>query len=128
MDCLLGHVAAQLRSVPGGLLLNGAAASGVPPVLLLAASARSTAHLSCIKPFPAIKNPLLTLSPAHCFSPPSRRHFGLGLDLRCVYELDSSTPAKFSRHLTVRLPGHAFATNHAMGKFVAQVSSTLWRV
>ncbi|KAL4429588.1 hypothetical protein ABPG77_008637 [Micractinium sp. CCAP 211/92] len=50
-----------------------------------------------------------------------RRHFSLALDPRCVYELDSSTPAKFSRHLTVRLPGHAFVTNHAMGKFVAQV-------
>ena len=50
-----------------------------------------------------------------------RLHFDLGLDLRCVYELDSSTPAKFSRHLTLRLPGHAFANNHAMGKFVAQV-------
>ncbi len=52
---------------------------------------------------------------------PRRRHFSLALDPRCVYELDSSTPAKFSRHLTVRLPGHAFVTNHAMGKFVAQV-------
>ena len=52
---------------------------------------------------------------------PCRRHFDLGLDPRCVYELDSSTPAKFSRHLTLRLPGHAFANNHAMGKFVAQV-------
>ncbi|KAI3435784.1 hypothetical protein D9Q98_001842 [Chlorella vulgaris] len=50
-----------------------------------------------------------------------RLHFGLRLDPRCVYELDSSTPDKFSRHLTLRLPGHAFATNHAMGKFVAQV-------
>ncbi len=39
-----------------------------------------------------------------------------------MYELDSSTPAKFSRHLTVRLPGYAFANNHAMGKFVGQVS------
>ena len=53
--------------------------------------------------------------------PSCRLHFDLGLDLRCVYELDSSTPAKFSRHLTLRLPGHAFANNHAMGKFVAQV-------
>jgi hypothetical protein len=52
---------------------------------------------------------------------PCRRHFDLVLDPRCVYELDSSTPAKFSRHLTLRLPGHAFANNHAMGKFVAQV-------
>jgi hypothetical protein len=38
-----------------------------------------------------------------------------------VYEFDSSTAEKFSRHLTLRLPGHAFANNHAMGKFVAQV-------
>ena len=68
------------------------------------------------------------LPPRTASRPPGRRHFGLGLDLRCVYELDSSTPAKFSRHLTVRLPGHAFANNHAMGKFVAQVSSTSLRV
>ncbi|EFN54394.1 hypothetical protein CHLNCDRAFT_135708 [Chlorella variabilis] len=50
-----------------------------------------------------------------------RRHFDLILDPRFVYELDSSTPNKFSRHLTLRLPGHAFSNNHAMGKFVAQV-------
>jgi hypothetical protein len=43
-----------------------------------------------------------------------------------VYELDSSTPTKFSRHLTLRLPGHAFANNHAMGKFVAQVRGSVY--
>lgn len=72
---------------------------------------------------PSPLHPQLARSlPALPAAPPCRRHFGLALDPRCVYELDSSTPAKFSRHLTVRLPGHAFATNHAMGKFVGQVS------
>lgn len=56
-----------------------------------------------------------------CLVPTCRRHFDLILDPRFVYELDSSTPNKFSRHLTLRLPGHAFSNNHAMGKFVAQV-------
>lgn len=52
--------------------------------------------------------------------PRRRLHFGLQLDRRCVYELDSSTPEKFSRHLHVRLPGHAFATNAHAGAFVGQ--------
>lgn len=34
-------------------------------------------------------------------------------------ELDSSTPDKFSRHLIIRAPGHAFADNIAVGAFVA---------
>lgn len=33
-------------------------------------------------------------------------------------ELDSSTPEKFSRHLIVRAPGHAFPDNIAVGAFV----------
>ena len=33
-------------------------------------------------------------------------------------ELDSSTPAKWSRHLVVRLAGCAFADNRHMGRFV----------
>ena len=40
------------------------------------------------------------------------------LDRAGVVELDSSTPAKWSRHLVVRLPGHAFADNGHMGRFV----------
>lgn len=36
-------------------------------------------------------------------------------------ELDSSTETKFSRHLVLRLPGHAFATNIDAGRFVAAV-------
>ncbi len=64
---------------------------------------------------------MLSHGPIHVCSTSSSLHYGLHLDLRCVYELDSSTREKFSRHLTVRLPSHAFANNHAMGKFVAQV-------
>ena len=36
-------------------------------------------------------------------------------------ELDSSTDAKFSRHMTLRLPGHAFACNRHVGAFIACV-------
>lgn len=35
-----------------------------------------------------------------------------------VLESDSSTETKWSRHLTVRLPGHAFASSVAVGVFV----------
>ena len=42
----------------------------------------------------------------------------LGLDVESVVELDSSSPAKFSRHLTVRLAGDvAFTDNLAAGAF-----------
>ena len=40
------------------------------------------------------------------------------LDRSTVVELDSSTPAKWSRHLVVRLAGRAFADNGHMGRFV----------
>ena len=50
-----------------------------------------------------------------------RQHFGLAVDYNHVFELDSSTDAKLSLHLHIHVPGHAFATNHAMGKFVSQV-------
>ncbi|KAK9844115.1 hypothetical protein WJX81_004810 [Elliptochloris bilobata] len=44
--------------------------------------------------------------------------FGLALAPEWVVELDSSTPAKFSRHLVVRVPGAAFASNFHVGAFV----------
>ena len=47
--------------------------------------------------------------------------YELDLDYRQVLELDSSTAAKFSRHLVIRLPGHAFADNSQLGCFVASV-------
>ncbi len=50
------------------------------------------------------------------------RNWELVLDLQTqVYELDSSTPEKFSRHVIVRIPGHAFFHNLAIGHFVSQV-------
>ena len=50
------------------------------------------------------------------------RNWGLKLDPQTqVYELDSCTAEKFSRHLIVRLPGHAFYNNLAIGHFVSQV-------
>jgi len=49
------------------------------------------------------------------------RHFEISLPPECVLELDSSTPAKFSRHIIVRLPGAAFETNRDAGAFVGQL-------
>jgi hypothetical protein len=37
-----------------------------------------------------------------------------------VFESDSSTEAKWSRHLLVRIPGHAFQNNEHAGRFVRQ--------
>lgn len=106
----------EVRALAGGPWLRSAAG----PEAAVAGPARpshpaaASRHVTCAPP------------PPSSHPPRGRRHWGLGLDRRCVYELDSSTPAKFSRHLTVRLPGHAFATNHAMGKFVAQVRGPGW--
>jgi hypothetical protein len=51
-----------------------------------------------------------------------QRNWGLVLDPQTqVYELESSTPEKFSRHVIVRIPGHAFFHNLAIGHFVAQI-------
>ena len=47
-----------------------------------------------------------------------RQRWGVQLDRAAVVELDSSTPAKWSRHLVVRLAGCAFADNGHMGRFV----------
>lgn len=38
-----------------------------------------------------------------------------------MLELDSSTPAKFSRHLIIRIPGAAFASNAHAGALVLQL-------
>jgi DNA-directed primase/polymerase protein len=43
-----------------------------------------------------------------------------------VVELDSSTPTKFSRHLIVRLPGAAFATNAHAGAIVRKICALAW--
>lgn len=41
-----------------------------------------------------------------------------------VLELDSSTPTKFSRHLIVRVPGWAFASNADVGAFVRSITTS----
>ena len=46
--------------------------------------------------------------------------FGLELDLTWVYELDSSSSTKFSRHLVIRVPGMAFCSNIHAGCLVAR--------
>lgn len=40
-----------------------------------------------------------------------------------VWELDSSSPTKWSRHLIVTCPGHAFPNNLVMGTFVRSLLS-----
>jgi len=50
--------------------------------------------------------------------PAPQERFGLALAPDWVLELDSSTAAKFSRHLVVRAPGAAFASNLQVGAFV----------
>ena len=46
------------------------------------------------------------------------REYGVLPPDDAIVELDSSTAAKFSRHLVVRLPGAAFADNGHCGRFV----------
>ncbi len=50
-----------------------------------------------------------------------REGFALDFPDTHVYELDSSSETKFSRHLIVRIDGHAFYNNIAVGHFVSQV-------
>ena len=47
--------------------------------------------------------------------------YGLGLDLAHAVELDSSTPAKVSRHLVLPCMGHAFHDNSHVGAFVSSL-------
>lgn len=50
-----------------------------------------------------------------------QEELGMSLDIADVVELDSSTPSKFSRHLILRIPGHAFASNAHVGALVRQL-------
>lgn len=48
-----------------------------------------------------------------------REQFALEFDpLTAVVELDSSSDAKWSRHLAIRLPDAAFANNRHAGLFI----------
>ena len=50
-----------------------------------------------------------------------RQLFNIELQPGHVWELDSSQPNKFSRHIVVCLPKAAFACTAAVGRFVAQL-------
>ena len=50
-----------------------------------------------------------------------RHLFGIELQPEHVWELDSSQPNKFSRHIVVCLPKAAFACSATVGAFVAQL-------
>lgn len=50
-----------------------------------------------------------------------RIQYGVELQPGMVFETDSSSAAKFSRHLLIKLPGRAFASNHAVGSFVSGI-------
>ncbi len=50
-----------------------------------------------------------------------RERWGITVHQDWFTELDSSTDAKFSRHVTLRLPARAFACNRRVGAFLASV-------
>ena len=61
----------------------------------------------------------------HSLRPPTgpmrlslQERFDVQLEDSWVIELDSSTPAKFSRHLIIQIPGMAFQSNFHVGAFV----------
>lgn len=54
----------------------------------------------------------------HC-----RLLLNIDMQLRWVYELDSSTASKFSRHLLVKVPGAAFTDSSHVGAFIGQIMS-----
>jgi hypothetical protein len=82
-------------------------------------------HLYLDLECPAAANPGLDLDAAvdallaHAAAAIADHFPGRALDYGSVYELESSTPEKLSRHLVVRLPGAAWATNLEAGAFVA---------
>ena len=55
------------------------------------------------------------------FTARCRKKWGLELEDSWLWELDSSSPAKWSRHLIVTCPRHAFPNNLAMGEFVCSL-------
>ncbi|KAL3674404.1 hypothetical protein V7S43_000358 [Phytophthora oleae] len=54
------------------------------------------------------------------------RRYGIRVHLKDIYQLDSSTPAKFSRHLIIHFPdGTLFTNNLHAGAFVREFASEL---
>lgn len=50
-----------------------------------------------------------------------KEDFDLSMCDKDIYELDSTSAQKFSRHLIIKIPGYAFSNNIAVGEFVAQI-------
>ena len=50
--------------------------------------------------------------------PVMQERWDVQLEDSWIVELDSSTPAKFSRHLIIQIPGAAFQSNFHVGAFV----------
>jgi hypothetical protein len=55
----------------------------------------------------------------------TQEKFDLDYNRSWTVELDSSTPAKFSRHLIIRIPGAAFQNNFHVGAFVKEMCAPL---
>lgn len=56
---------------------------------------------------------------AYCICHVGRRsRYGLALQASWLFEMDSCTPEKFSRHLIIRIPGRAWPSNGVVGAFV----------
>lgn len=53
------------------------------------------------------------------------RRYRMQLERCHILELDSSTPAKFSRHLVVKIPGHAFPDNLYVGGFASEMEDVV---
>eukprot|EP00775_Hariotina_reticulata_P003023 gene3023-3304_t len=53
------------------------------------------------------------------------RLWGIDVRKQWILELDSSTLEKFSRHLVIRVPGHAFPDNAAVGTLVRTITSQI---
>lgn len=55
-----------------------------------------------------------------------KKAWGMEVQDRDILELDSSTPEKFSRHLTIRLQSAAWESNAHVGAFVADLCDAVW--
>lgn len=62
----------------------------------------------------------LCMKPGECLC---RHYWDTTLEDGWVWELDSSSASKWSRHIIITIPGRAFANNLALGSFVVQLLS-----
>ena len=50
-----------------------------------------------------------------------KKDFDLLIQDKDIYELDSTSAQKFSRHLIIKVPGYAFCSSVVVGEFVSQI-------